>query len=507
MEKIGQDSVSTGILFQYFSQVVFLLSGLLFFTILMHLFPSSFVGDVVLVSTIVQIFTAIFGTPFQNVFMHFTSYNIHNINDITALSRKFLYITIALTVIASAILFTLSPILSSLFFHNPDDTNLLRVSSIYLGLSVAATLVSALEYGLQRFRRVNIVKGSASILSYTFALFLAILTKSLILVVIGLSIGQIVMIVLLLIDIPKERDNVSSGLQKNFMKEIIAYVFPLMLTVLIGNPANHVDKLITSSLMNVSSVGIYNLSLMVATGLFGAFASVNQILLPKLSELYSENRYKELEETTNRAIRIISAIYIPASLGIAAMANQIVVLLGGKGYISAVIPLQIILFISALLSPIMVVSIIPNAIRKTKINYIVSPASLVTNLLISVTLIPVLGIVGAALGFAALYPVRYFIILYYSKNWIQLKIHWWPLIKVWGIAILMAIIVFILGYTSNFSEISMFYLIPLGFFFYTLFLRFSRILSRQDFSLFLDVIPFRFKLLREIISHIIPEES
>lgn len=502
MESNRRESASSGALYQYFSQATSLLSGLIFYAYIMHSLTSAFVGEVVLISTLVQIFASIFSLQLQNGFMHFLSYNMDDEDYRNGLARKFLGITLLLSLISYPLFYYSAPLFSGILFHSPADS-LIRFSSIYLSISVGAGLVSGIAYGLQWFKKVNILRTITAIAGYLIAAVVAVSLHSIVSVIIALSMGQLSFIVSLLYRNPAFSRPASSGTSKLEVRQLFSYSLPLILTVFVGNSANHLDKLVTAAFMSVSSVGVYNLALMVATGLFGSTQSINQILLPKMSEIYARNGPEVLGEVHGTAVRIIAAFYIPASVGLIAISSQVVSIVGGAGYNMASLPMELILFVTAVCAPLMVTSIIPSAIRKTKISYIIAPVSFLTNLGLSLLLIPKFGIMGAAIGFAALYPVRFMIVYLYSRRWMKLEFGFLPLTKIWISSIAMFIFLRVVEMFSGHAVFSVIYLIPLGSAIYIVLLRVSKALRRGDFSLILEVIPERYDGIRKTLYRIL----
>ena len=500
MDLNKRDSASSGAVYQYVSQVVFLLSGLAFYAFLMHQLASSFVGEVVLISTLVQIFSGVLSLNLQYAFAHFISYSIDDTDASAHIARKFLLVSLFLSILSFPIFYLIAPLFSVILFHTSAEVHILRFSSIYLSLSVASGLISGILYGFQRFRKVNVERAVSSIIGYALAGIIAVVFGSIIGVIIALSIGQIYFISLLLYRNPafqRLRHKTSSPVK---MGQVVAYSLPVILTVFVGNSANHLDKLVAAAFMSVSSVGVYNLSLMVAAGLYGAIQSINQILLPKMSEIFASHNISALNDMADRSVRMLTFIFVPASLGLVAISTQVTIFIGGGGYLDAVFPLRLILFIAALSCPVIVISVIPSAIRKTKISYLVAPVSFATNLGLSLVLIPRFGIDGAAIGFAALYPLRFAILYFYSVRWISLKIRILPLVKTWLASTGMLVIVWTIGYTSGFQPVSLVYLVPLGTAFYFIFARAMKILRHDDIDMFLDMIPVRLKVFRKILA-------
>lgn len=491
-----------GAVYQYASQGVFLLIGFVFYAFLMHFFQTSLVGKVVLISTIAQILSGAVSLQLQNSFMHFISYNIGNDEEVARLTRSFLKLTALLSAVSIVVIYLLAPIFSSIFFHDSSEINLLRFSGVYLALSLAAQLLSGILYGLQWFGRINILRAATYAAGYGIAAVLAVVYGSVFLIIAGLAVGQFLFVVLTLPGLPLLIRKGSMNKGKMFDREVILYSTPLILTVFVGNTANHIDKLVAASLMSVSSLGVYNLALMVTAGIFGTFQSINNILIPKMSESYSYQGVAGIRNQANIAIRLLLSLYVPVSLALAASARQIVDLIGTSSYSAAVIPLQLILVITAVFSPLMIVSAIPGAIRKTKISYLTSPLSFGVNIGLSLLLIPIFGILGAAIGFAALYPVRFFILLYYSKKWVGLTFPKVSIIKIWINGVVIFLFSYFTGMIFDYSVSSLLVVIPVVICLYLLISHALKIYNKEDIAIILDTIPAKMGGVKRVIMYL-----
>lgn len=499
MAKYSRDSLISGAFFQYLSQIIFLSSGLFFYAVMMHSFSTSFVGDLVLISTLVQIISSVFSFPLQNAFMHFLSYDIGDDNDPMKLSQTFMKLVIVLSICSGVFLYFSSSFFSSLFFHSQAETGLVRFSSVYLTLSVFSGLLTSIYYGIQRFRYVSLVKTLSYIAGYGLAVIMGLYSNSVVEVIIGLTIGQVIIVSLLIAKDPSICKIHWRSKSKVNSKVIMAYSTPLILSLFIGTSAGHVDKLITASLMSVASVGIYNLSLLIAAGLFGIFQSINQIVVPKLSEIYARGDISELKELINKSTILLGNIFIPVTLSVIAISKQLSYIAGGVNYAGSVVPLQLILMLMALSAPIIVLSMLPDAIRKTKINYITAPLSLITNVSLSLVLIPIYGLIGAAIGYSVLYPLRLIVIYVASRKWVSLRLNVRPLVKIWLFSGTTSLFMWYIGRLGNFTPLSLLYVVPIALFIYVMLIRFFNFISNEDIKLIIQYIPKNFKRVRTTI--------
>ena len=190
-----------------------------------------------------------------------------------------------------------------------------------------------------------------------------------------------------------------SGLQTKAVKEpyrnLVYYSIPLFFSSIMGTSATYIDRIVVSYFINLSYLGIYNFALIISSAASILVLPVSNLLVPKLSSFFSLDNKESFRKSIRILLNIVSLIYIPAALGIAALSRILLYEFAGSDYTIAYIPLIIIMLITSIFIGTTVLASGISSIRKTRIFLYSSGFALASNIVLSVILIPRFNIIGA----------------------------------------------------------------------------------------------------------------
>lgn len=89
-------------------------------------------------------------------------------------------------------------------------------------------------------------------------------------------------------------------------------------------------------------VGIYSVSVKIYTIFKSLVASIILVALPRLSNYIADKRRSDYEDKVNKIYRVLLILLIPITVGLYMSANDIILILSGSSYISAVSSLRIL---------------------------------------------------------------------------------------------------------------------------------------------------------------------
>jgi O-antigen/teichoic acid export membrane protein len=226
--------------------------------------------------------------------------------------------------------------------------------------------------------------------------------------------------------------------------ELLAFSFPLTFVGLLSLASGQIDALILGWYKNAQEVGLFvitfNLSLVCS-----AFLSlINYIFAPVTANLHGQNDIKTLEEVVKTVTRWILMLSLPIYFIFIINANMILQIFG-KEYSAGYYPLLLLcsaqLFyavggLSAVLLPM---------IGKSYFAFFNSFIFLFLNAIFDILLVPLYGMMGAALGFSAsLFIISLITML---QIYFILKIHQFSLKLLLPIICMAAI--FVIGYLNK----------------------------------------------------------
>jgi O-antigen/teichoic acid export membrane protein len=183
-----------------------------------------------------------------------------------------------------------------------------------------------------------------------------------------------------------------------YIKEYLRFSLPLTPNSLVRWVTESSDRYLITYFLGLSSVGIYSAACSFGN-LIQLFVSPLQLILfPELSKLHDENKIDEIIIYMSYSLRYFLFVSIPAVLGLSALAKPLLSIFTTQDFLSGWLVIPIIAF-SGLLAGIFQIFVNTLLIvKKTKVPTYINFAAAVLNVLINLFLIPLIGIVGAALS-------------------------------------------------------------------------------------------------------------
>ncbi len=503
MEAGTSSSSSIGIdaLFQYTGSGVQLFSGMVFYIIAVRLFSTTSVGAIALFVAIIGLFNIVFSFGLSVAAQHFTSYSLGK-GDYASVRRTIYRILSIATFLSVGGLLTLQILagtISVVFLHSVHYAELVRILGIVLFGNIMFGILNGTILGIQQFRLSAIISIVIWVIYYFGALFFAVDLRSIDTIVYGWIIGIFIGVVAESIVVFSSISKYLGSGKPPANSYILRYSFPILLSGIISYGAAYADRFIVSGMLNLSELGIYNFSLLIASAIGFVAIPFNNILLPKFSEFYGKGEKDKIASTAKVSSTLLSYFYVPSSLGIAALAPIILNLLGGPVYETGSTPLRIIMFFTALFVTQNILTQAVASIRRTRLFLFSSAFALTSNVVLSIIFIPHFGLIGASLGYSSVFAISFATLYYFARKESVVSFDIYGILKVWVSAILMFILV---AYVSVLFG-SNIYLLPIYIFFgaalYFGIVRTWGIFKRENKDLILSLFPSRFVLLRKIL--------
>lgn len=394
---IGIDAI-----FQYAGSGVQFFSGMLFYLIMVRIFNPIEVGAIALFIAIVGLFNIVFSLGLGTAAQHFASYNVgrRDYNSASKVFHKIILYGFSLATVGFFCLIILSPEVSLLFLHSAEYTRLVRFLSIVLFGNVLFGILNGVLLGLQDFKLSAIINIIIWITYYFGTILLVFFIRDLFIIILGWSIGVFVGVVIQLISILRlisKFEKKDSAIQDI---RLIRYSLPFLFSGIVSYGAAYSDRFIVASLLNLSSLGIYNFALLIASSISFFATPFNNILMPKFSEMYGEGRTDEIAKQVKASSLLLNAIYVPSALGISALSSIVLYVLGGPQYTVVSEPLSIIMFFSGAFISQHVIAQALASIRRNNAFIYSSIIALTCNIFLSFLLIPMYHLIGAAIAFS-----------------------------------------------------------------------------------------------------------
>ena len=498
-----RESFSSGISFQYISVISMFLSSSIFYFFLAHLLPVSTVGSISLLYAIISIATTVFVFGLGYGIQHYFSYHLTRNNSATLLKliEKTVIFGFLLSITAFIVLYYLSNFIAVTFFHNIYYELYIKIIAVAISGTVIVNIFSSMLLGLNQYRKYSIIYIFVYIFTYFFPLSLLVIYGKPIYLVEGIAIINIASALIFGLFILRyyRMFDSGSGTETEPYKHIIYYSIPLFFSTVIGTSATYIDRIVVSYFVNLSYLGIYNFALIISGAAPLLVSPVSNLLLPKLSSFFSMDNKTAFRSSIRILLNMVSLIYIPSALGIAALSRQILDVFAGILYVQAYIPLMLIMFVTSLFIGGTILTSGISSIRQTRIYIISSSLSLLSNLILSIILIPRFSIIGAAISYSSMTAVNFAVIYYYARKFGIANYDGLRIFKIWVASLIMFGMVFLLQGHMPYGILSILVCVLFGLIIYVVEIKAFRLINTEEMGYALSVLPDRFSVIKHII--------
>ncbi len=497
------DTLGKGIAFQYAYFATLTLAGAAFYVYVIHIFPPGLVGSVALLIAILSLFPVTFSLGLQYGWQHFTSYEIGagGSGAIGGIVSKAIRAGMLLSTAAVLSLIVSAHAISLLFFHSYAYTDLVYLLALDIPSAIMIAFLNSILLGLQNFRKSGIIGITYVVAVYGISIAALHTTHSIYSIPLGWGVGYFIGAFLFYTDIRRRTKSVS---KTTFgLRPVFSYSLPLYVTGILSYGAAYIDRLTVAYLRDLSSIGIYNLALLIASGTSILSSPLGGIIFSKFSEFHGRNDSGMIREGVRMSTNAAAILYVPAAIGLSAISVPAIRLLAfgryAGSYVQGAIPLSVILIINAVF---VIGGPLGNAMqgtRRTHVFIISTSLALLSNLILSFTLIPVLSLTGAAVAYSSTNAVSFAVIYFFARDAGLVKFDGRFLSRLWLSAGVMGVAVYILASMTNYALVMLPLYVFAGFAVYISLIHFTSALGKEDKLLIVSLIPKRLKIFRKII--------
>lgn len=320
--------------------------------------------------------------------------------------------------ILSGILTLMAIVLVTFFLHNYFDEKLLQnIIIICIGLVFSKVFAASrsLVLGLQKEEKIEFLQPLNVITYSIFAILLTSRGYGSTGLVIAHALGSTV-IALMGLKIAKRyynfsKENLIDG-YKYYRNKLIKFGFFTLITVLLTQLLYQSDVIMIKYYMSDKDVGVYKAALLISEYLWLIPSALQMSLLHTSSELWSKNEHLKISQIASKLMKYTLFLLILLIVGLFVLTKPFIRVYYGNEFINAAQPLQILLIgsfafgLSRLIFPIL-----QGKGELTVVTKCTGVATLL-NILLNWVLIPIYGILGAAIATS----ISYFsMILLHSK--------------------------------------------------------------------------------------------
>ncbi len=433
----------------YARTVATTLAGSLFYLYLARVASLEILGAAAVLQAFATILSTSMSLGLGQGFTHFLAY--HRARGEAAMARSLIrtsYLTAALLSLAAVgVAVAISGELSVLLFHSSAYGPSVAMVGALAGLQTAILLLTGVLLGLQRYIPVSTVAILGNTAMFAFPIALFTVWGTLQSIVIGWILGVLVWVVAAIVAIERvtgatELFRARIGvLSAPSNRNLFAYSIPLVAALLITTSTYYIDRLVLSSIANLTTVGVYNYAILFATAAFFVANPFASILNTRFSALFGRSEWTHIRTTFRNSSTLIVLAFVPLALGAAALGPVLLRYVVGRAFVAAAIPLAALLGISAVFITANVLFSLATGIRRTTTLLAASSCALVGNASLSILLVPHLGMLGAAIGNSAMFWAPFFVLRYSLRNTGLVEYDLRAILAIWVAAGAMAVLI------------------------------------------------------------------
>ena len=296
------------------------------------------------------------------------------------------------------VLFLFAPYLANSIFHTPEMEGMIKLISIcYPFIAIQKAVLGTLN-GFRKMRHLAFLNIAQNV---SVVLISVILVLSFDMGVMGAIMGLVVPTVIIgLLSPILIRDCIvfDSLWNKPALRATTAFGFYIVLGNSIGFLNTQIDNLFIGYYLSPSEVGIYATAVLFAQTLTLIPTAVQHVTAPMTAALHGKgdtDGVRQLFHSTLKKSLIISTI---SAIAIATAGPYIINIIFTDAFSSSYVPLLILLVGYAFSSTYGAVGATLSSIGKVKVSFRIHAICALFNIVLNTLLIPIFGIVGAALS-------------------------------------------------------------------------------------------------------------
>lgn len=302
-------------------------------------------------------------------------------------------------VVVGFLIFHISGMIAN-FFNMPELNSLIKIIGIALPfLILNNTLLLGLCTGIRDMKLHGLGIACRSILLFGLAvLFVSIGwgVKGVVSAIMFSEIGTFILSHLL----TRKHFNFSIQDYPQTTKVLIPFGTRLFLASAIFTFNTNADRLFIGFFLTDKDVGIYAIALAIAAAFQIIPGVISRVTYPMMSEYDGKEMHQENEILINKTMKYTLIILSLLGLLIIFLSEDIIFVLLGREFLSAVLPATILVFAMIFFGSMASIGSAFSAAGRPDIPYKLNLVSLSVNILLDMMLIPIIGISGAAIGTA-----------------------------------------------------------------------------------------------------------
>lgn len=353
-----------------------------------------------------------------------------------------------LGILFSLLVYLLSGIFEGIF-NMPGLSNLLKILSLVFPFALVGGALLGLLNGRREMKKYSIATIIQSVLMLVISLlslYRGYAVSGLVLGIVLASAGSC----LYLVSVSRSYFEISLENYFQITKKMLifgAQIFGANAINLINYQA---DIIMIGYFLTVADVGYYG----VASGFSKFFwiipQAIQTITYPATAEYWNKNYNSALQTMIDKSMKYTACLLFPIGLGVGFFSKEIITMMFGGGFVSSVLPLQILIVGTVIFGLIKAIGGSVTAVGRPDLGLKVVGVSAAVNIALNVLLIPYFGISGAAIATVISLSINALLIIILTIKILKIKIDFQWHVKMFGMTFLAILLFNYLGFVEKY---------------------------------------------------------
>lgn len=195
----------------------------------------------------------------------------------------------------------------------------------------------------------------------------------------------------------------------SLIKDYLIFSIPLIPSILCWWMNNLGDRYVIGYFLGIGSVGVYSVSYGLGCMMSLFYAPISVVLLPTITNLYKNNKIQEIKTHLSYLLKGYLLFAIPSAFGLTVLSKSLLTTLTTPEFLTGSIIIPIIALATILLNCSSINTNILLLSKKTRTAGSISIVSASVNIVLNIILVPLIGILGAAIATLAAFALHLFL--------------------------------------------------------------------------------------------------
>ena len=329
--------------------------------------------------------------------------------------RKTYLLTVVLSVLLAGVVLVRPSFFSRLIYGNASHADVIIISAMSIPAFLLLRNLSSTFMGLKLFRAGRLAESGQVAIYGVAGIALVVVSRSAAMGILGFVIsafGAVVIFLPLLVRYARSVEPVPEAIvEPAFYRRLLRFTVWFMVTPILTQIFQYVDRFSLQHLMNTSEQGIYSATANLSESVSAVGLAICNVVYPHLSATWEMGQRGKALKDLDSALRITAIIVLVVGLVLVVFGKWFIMVLLGGEYVSGagVLPFLVVFYLFTTL--VWLFGAYPPLIEKTYVSAIAFSIAMPGNIILNLMLIPRLGMVGAAVATMVSYFLMWCIVV------------------------------------------------------------------------------------------------